>query len=299
MSIYSKRYEEFDFNEIGSLLQRKTPEPSSSNLNNYLMNIFGSNIKKEKKDYRYSDIFFSDIYHYYENFGLYNIVLKEILEILSLIFGLFLILFIFSMIDWESILKCRDNNPENCGDIFLYINFRFPNLFIVSLLIIGSFFVLTRMAIFISNLKYLKYIHRYYESTLKIKQINSWKDIIKEVSKDSGISVENITNIIMKKDNYYTALINNHIISINPNFYTKQLDFIVRHIIFNNLEKLDSSYLRKQFIIYGFLNLILSPFIFIYLCMYLFVSYVDEFYYNTEIIGTRRYSLYAKCKFRQ
>ena len=300
---HSMPFDNLYLEELGGLLRDNTPSPRLSVYkNNYLSNIFGQN-KNEKLKYKYSNIFFSDLYNYYENFGLYNIILKEFFETLSLIFGIFFILFTFSMINWGSMLQCKESNIKMCGDIFLYINFNYPNLFITSLVGVGSFFILLKILVFLSKLKYLRYISRYYESILEIDnktiQITCWKDIIKKISKDSRISIESITNIILKNDNYYIALLNNNIININTNFYTKQLDFMLKYIIFNNLENIDAISLRKKFIFYGFVNLILSPFIFIYLCMYLFVSYIDDFYYNTDVIGSRRYSLYAKWKFRQ
>ena len=47
------------------------------------------------------------------------------------------------------------------------------------------------------------------------------------------------------------------------------------------------------------MNLLCSVLIFIYLTMYFFVSNIDELYSNKDILGNRKYSLYAKWKFRE
>ena len=68
-------------------------------------------------DYK-DDKFYDDVYKYYYKKGFTPIILSQITEILSLLFGITLSFFILFGIDWSKIFKCNND----CGDISLYIN---------------------------------------------------------------------------------------------------------------------------------------------------------------------------------
>ncbi|KAL5529329.1 hypothetical protein ACEPAG_5314 [Sanghuangporus baumii] len=57
--------------------------------------------------------------------------------------------------------------------------------------------------------------------------------------------------------------------------------------------------LRHRFIFMGVLNAVLAPFIVLYLLMYYFFRYFEEYHKNPSSIGSRSYTLYAKWKFRE
>ena len=58
------------------------------------------------------DTFFTSIYNYYYHKGLVLLLAKEILEIVSLFFTLFLSVFLFSYLDWAKLITCTDE--ESC-----------------------------------------------------------------------------------------------------------------------------------------------------------------------------------------
>ena len=92
------------------------------------------NSKSDKiyeKDMLDREIFIKDIYKYYIKGGLHNIIISNILDILSLIFGNLFTIFIFIFLDWGSIIKCEKITKidvEECGDIFTYINLIYVNI---------------------------------------------------------------------------------------------------------------------------------------------------------------------------
>jgi autophagy-related protein 9 len=57
--------------------------------------------------------------------------------------------------------------------------------------------------------------------------------------------------------------------------------------------------LRRRLIFMGILNAIFAPFIFLYMIMYSFFRYFDEYHKNPSSIGSRRYTPFAQWKFRE
>ncbi|KIJ10518.1 hypothetical protein PAXINDRAFT_85915 [Paxillus involutus ATCC 200175] len=57
--------------------------------------------------------------------------------------------------------------------------------------------------------------------------------------------------------------------------------------------------LRRRFIFMGMLNAIFAPFIVLYMIMYSFFRYFDEYHKNPSSIGGRRYTPFAQWKFRE
>ncbi|WVR06657.1 hypothetical protein IAU60_003689 [Kwoniella sp. DSM 27419] len=57
--------------------------------------------------------------------------------------------------------------------------------------------------------------------------------------------------------------------------------------------------LRRRFIFMGVLNAIFAPFIVMYLLMYSFFRYFEEYHKNPSSIGSRQYTPYAQWKFRE
>ncbi|KAI6036470.1 putative transmembrane protein [Pisolithus microcarpus] len=57
--------------------------------------------------------------------------------------------------------------------------------------------------------------------------------------------------------------------------------------------------LRRRFIFMGILNAIFAPFIVLYMIMYSFFRYFEEYHKNPSSIGGRRYTPYAQWKFRE
>ena len=56
------------------------------------------------------DKFYNDIYEYYYRGGFLSIILSYVTEILSSLFGLVFIIFIFILLDWDEILLCGKQN---------------------------------------------------------------------------------------------------------------------------------------------------------------------------------------------
>jgi hypothetical protein len=63
-----------------------------------------------------SSIFLQSVYNYYYHRGLYHIIGKGVLELLSLVFTLALSIVLFAFLDWRALFQCRDETT--CHESF-------------------------------------------------------------------------------------------------------------------------------------------------------------------------------------
>ena len=219
------------------------------------MNIFG-----KKQNIMKADLFYCNLYEYYYRGGFLTIILSYVLEIFSLIFGIHFMIFIFILLDWNKILQCgKENDIQDCGEIFIYINPQYPNFFCFLFLVFAGLFTFYKISLFLSNYKYILITRDFFENKLKISsselQTMKWYNIIKKISSCKNISVEDITNIILKKENYIIALINENIINISPSLYTKQLELNLKYILLSDIENINKiKNIKIKFILLGILN---------------------------------------------
>ena len=291
-----------NYEQLGTVIKNEKPKSYSKNI--IINNIFGLK-KNEKKEYINTDIFYSDIYDYYYKGGYVNILVSNITEILSLLFGIIFIVFIFAFLDWGKILNCGLETLD-CGELYLYITPRIPNFFLILVIVFSLIFTTCKIVIFIFSLKNLRKTRMFYKDVLNISQEElqtiSWYKIVNDLTKieNNNLSSSDITNKILKKENFYIALLNKNIINMPcVNLYTRQLDFNIQKIIPIDTVNLDHTTIRNKFIIYGVINAVLSLFIFIYIFTYFFTTNIDNFYSNKVVLGSRRYSILAKWKFRE
>jgi len=243
------------------------------------------------------DEFYTQIYEYYYYRGYIPILLTYICEIFSMLFGI-LFFYFFISIDWDNILKCVENN---CGDISNYIILNKPiNFLNICILLLSITIFIYKVLTFIPKIISLNKIRNFYENKLKIKHSNelcslTWSTILRKITKIYKFyDIHDITNKIMKKENYIIALIDKKIIDLRyPLIYTKQLEINLKYIIFS-----DEDSLKSKFIFMGFANLFFSFFIFLFQIIYFIIDNIDDFYSNKYVLGPRRYTILAKHKFR-
>jgi len=110
--------------------------------------------------------------------------------------------------------------------------------------------------------------------------------------------MHDVTNKIMKKENYMIALIDKKIIDFqHPLFYTKQLEINLKYILFSS-SNLKSGILKLKFIAMGIINLFFAFFIFLFQIIYFIIDNIDDFYSNKYVLGPRRYTILTRHKFR-
>lgn len=262
-------------------------------------NLFGENKDKERNLYIDGDDFFIDLYEYYCSGGYTTIMLSNIIDIISLIFGLMFVVFMFILLDWENLLYC----DHHCKKLVAYIKPEYPNFFSGTVLFIGCLFTFFKIIMCLHNHRKLSYIYSFYKNKLNItsRELNTmkWAFVLNKIKDWSVFNVYEITNKILRKENYHIALIHNDVIKVSPMLYTKQLELNLNYIIFNSIDtNINEKTIYMKFILFGILNLVFSLFIFIYLLIYFVVSNVYDFYSNSNIISSRRYILWFKWKMR-
>lgn len=252
------------------------------------------------------DNFINNIYYYYLKGGFYSIIISKIIDVFSLIFLSFFTLGVFVFLDWDKIMKCT----VDCGDISDYLNLNSinsPNFFHVMILTFVSglvSFSFYKIIKFYSDCKEFKLIDKYYTEHLNIKRKDlhskSWEDIINIISeKNESIPIDEITSIILKRENYFIAFITNNIFKIPENLFTKQLEISLYYGLnpfeFSNKTKYD---IQRRLFLLGIINLILSPFILTYVIASFIFYNIDELYLNKKVLGPRRYTEYFKWEIR-
>lgn len=270
---------------------------------NNLLNIFGIKKQNKKERYKNSDNFYRDIYEYFYRKGMFNIIISNICDIFLICIGVSFLFFLLECLDWENLLLCTNN--KNCGDIFLFTRKPTnPKLVSFVFLFFGIMFILHKIIDFYSTFRQISFIEKYYETKLQISnrelQTVKWSVIIKKLEEQFRMSSYDITNKILKNENYYISIIHNSVLNI-PNiiFYTNQLEFNIKMAIFNDLENIDADNLKKRFYLLGILNLVFSPIIFIYLLLYFIVCNIEEVYSKSNVISSRNFLLLTKWKIRQ
>ncbi|KAJ6453493.1 putative transmembrane protein [Mycena vitilis] len=146
------------------------------------------------------------------------------------------------------------------------------------------------------------------------------------------LDAHDIANRILRQENYLIALFNKDLLdlrvplpSILKRFIVEEegkgtmltralewnLRFCLMEYLFDQHGKVRKVFLKsknrpvliqglkRRFIFMGMLNAVFAPFIVLYLLMYSFFRYFEEYHKDPSTIGGRRYTSYAQWKFRE
>lgn len=324
-------------------------------LNNTSSNKIHTRNAKEKALWKWAnidnlDIFFQDVYNYYLGNGFLCIMLQKALNLLTLLFVVYVSTYLGYCIDYSRLPKAHnwfEISREQC-----YKN----NItgFIKVLLWVFYIFLFLKLIQLYFDYKNLIDIKNFYNHLLNINdgelQTIPWQNVVNqiislkdqnaltanvvEVKAKNRISALDIANRIMRKENYLIALFNNDILDLSLPLplplslssylsshlsqsynLTKTLEWNI-HLcvigyIFNEsgflkqniLRKSQRQYIKdelnKRFMLAGFLNIILSPFLVSYFILLYFFKYFNEYKTSPGSIGVRQYTPFAKWKFRE
>ncbi|KAJ7583030.1 putative transmembrane protein [Mycena floridula] len=148
----------------------------------------------------------------------------------------------------------------------------------------------------------------------------------------ASLDAHDVANRIMRQENYLIALFNKDLLDLRiplpqalkrfiieedgkGKLLTQALEwnlrFCLMEYLFDQQGKVRKVFLksknraalieglRRRFVFMGILNAIFAPFIVLYLLMYSFFRYFEEYHKNPSSIGGRRYTSYAQWKFRE
>ncbi|KAF8623500.1 hypothetical protein AX15_006283 [Amanita polypyramis BW_CC] len=151
-------------------------------------------------------------------------------------------------------------------------------------------------------------------------------------STTAKLDAHDIANRIMRQENYLIALFNKELLDLRVplppflrSFFPQEqgkgkmltralewnLRFCLMEYLFDQQGRVRKVFLqarnrtilieglKRRFIFMGILNAIFAPFIVLYLIMYSFFRYFEEYHKDPSSIGGRRYTSYAQWKFRE
>ncbi|KAL0571181.1 autophagy protein atg9, partial [Marasmius crinis-equi] len=154
---------------------------------------------------------------------------------------------------------------------------------------------------------------------------------LKNNSMTAKLDAHDIANRIMRQENYLIALFNKDVLDLRVpvpqalkrfvkeqgkgDLLTRALEWNLRFCLMGYLfdrqgmvrkrflksknRRVLIEGLQRRFIFMGILNAIFAPFIVLYVLMYSFFRYFEEYHKNPSIMSGRRYTSYAQWKFRE
>lgn len=284
------------------------------------------------------DIFLVEVYKYYLGNGFFCIVLEKILNIATLMFIVFISTYMGHCIDYTrlpashklseiTVDQCYSKHVGGSTKLLLWVFYLFVALKV------------TQLYFDVQNLKeiqnFFKYLLNISDKELQtipwqnvIQQIMYLKDQnaltanVVEVKAKNRMDAHDIANRIMRKENYLIAMFNNDVLDLSlplplyrTSTLTKTLEWNINLCImgyaFNESAFIKQSFLkasqheylseelRKRFMLAGFLNIILSPFLVAYFVLLYFFKYFNEYKTSPGSLGARQYTPMAEWKFRE
>ncbi|PVU97705.1 hypothetical protein BB561_000361 [Smittium simulii] len=339
------QYENFSTNleENIGFLNTKSNKKTKSRAKNYTR-LGNSNSSKNKKSFlelaleqwrskSRQDEFLKRVYEYFIQKGITNMVLRKCLNLISILFVVFMTTFLFGCVDHHKIKKERSLNaviiPQCHKHFSWYVN-----------MVLYAFFTIWIIQFFKSLYEISKHLEIFYFYTqiLKIETSDmntiTWNEIVKRLinvrnaeitqskkMKNMKLDALSIANRIMRKENYILALINKDLIFFSLPFpiinkfnnFTKVLEwnlsFCLMNYVFDEHNRLKRRFLhesnrhvlseglKRRFIFMGIVNMIMAPFIVVFMLFFSFFRYFEEVYHEPGNIMTRGFTPYAQWQF--
>ncbi|QCD97731.1 Autophagy-related protein 9 [Vigna unguiculata] len=301
------------------------------------------------------DLFFERLYSYYCEKGLWCIIIKWIVELLSLGFTICFSGFFLLHVDWNGLrnAKCGMDAVESgikpC-DLAKEALHQHPltPLTITKAIIVGylglfSIYWIFCFLRFFAQLKDTLEIRHFYHNSLHVTdneiQTMPWATILEKVVllqrsqqlcvvKD--LSAHDIVMRLMRKENYLIGMLNKGVLAfpISPWFpgagptmtsgssgtqnrviLTKTLEWTLNWCILQSM--FDRNFcvrrdfvsnpktLQRRLMVVGFAMLLLSPFLVIFMLVYLFLRHAEQFYNHPSTASSRRWSNLSRWIFRE
>lgn len=301
------------------------------------------------------DLFFERLYNYYCEKGLWCIIVKWVVELLSLAFTICFSGFFLLFVDWNGLrnAKCGMDAVESgikpC-DLAKEALIKHPltpftlsKAIIVGHLAIFSIYWIFCFVRFFAQLKDTLNVRRFYYDSLGLTdneiQTIPWSTILDKVVQLQNsqqlcvvkdLSAHDVVMRLMRKENYMIGMLNKGVIAFpisqwlpgvgpqvkfGPNgvryrlILTKTLEWTLNWCILQSM--FDRNFhvrrdfvsspktLKKTLMVVGLVMLLLSPFLVIFMLVYLFLRHAEQFYNHPSTASSRRWSNLSKWLFRE
>ncbi|WJX18447.1 autophagy protein atg9 [Trifolium repens] len=279
------------------------------------------------------DLFFERLYIYYCEKGLWCIIIKWIVELLSLGFIICFSAFFLLFVDWNGLrnAKCGMDAVESgmkpC-DLAKEALHQHPltpltltKAIIVGYLGIFSIYWILCFLRFFAQLKYTLEIREFYYNSLHVTdseiQTMPWATVLEKVvlvqsSRQlcvvKDLNAHDIVMRLMRKENYLIGMLNKGVLAFPISKWIPGAGPTVKsstrygvsssnfHVIGDF--KSNPRTLKKRLMIVGLAMLLLSPFLVIFMLVYLFLRHAEQFYNHPSTASSRRWSNLSRWIFR-
>ncbi|KAK3010815.1 hypothetical protein RJ639_011499 [Escallonia herrerae] len=301
------------------------------------------------------DLFFERLYSYYREKGLWCIITKWIVELLSLAFIICFSGFFLLYVDWHGLrnAKCGMDavesgiKPCDLSKEALHQHplapFTLSKAVIVGYLGIFSIYWIFCFLRFFTQLKDTLKIRQFYNNSLHVTdneiQTIPWASVLDKVVMSQSsqqlcvvkdLSAHDVVMRLMRKENYLIGMLNKGVLAFpisqwvpgagptvkyGPDdsycrlMLTKTLEWTLNWCILQSMFDRnfcvrrdfisDPRTLKKRLIIVGLAMLLLSPFLVIFMLVYLFLRHAEQFYNHPSTASSRRWSNLSKWIFRE
>mmetsp|Transcript_8130 Transcript_8130/g.32062 ORF Transcript_8130/g.32062 Transcript_8130/m.32062 type:complete len:807 (-) Transcript_8130:519-2939(-) len=330
--------EEHDYAQLPSMIEEEyeeeyddQPGAMGPDGHGFLKGEVGSSMR-----IRNLDAWFQALYQYFKEKGFYCIVTSRVVNLLTLGFTIFLSGFILLYLDFAYLSgQCAEDGDE-CH-ILRDATFRNPlrhrsflyNLVVVCYLMLFSLYFLWSLVRLAHDFKPLLEMRAFCNRKLQLSdrdiQTITWPEVVARVVhlqattrlcivKD--LNEHDIVARILRKENYLLGMLNREVIGLKLNipffrnrvWLTKAVEWNLDWAIFNGMFDDDFSIrpsfydvtaLRLRMRYLAVVNLVLSPFIAIFLAMYFVMNNAERFYRHPGVVGQREWSTHAWWKLRE
>ena len=287
------------------------------------------------------DEFFSKLYHFYYHKGLLPIILFELTGIINLFFiGALTGMLLF--LDVGKLMACGRSDEATCaGNVRSYVNGKLhefsPLHRLCTLGYIALFFLFFAYQLHKALITVLHaiYIDNFCHETLCCHpgevETMQWNDIVAKImrlhSEGKCLAIDSKTHIdeleiagrIMRRHNYFIALINRDVLDLKVPWYfslllradrvhlTVSLEWCLNYCLLDSIHNeslnlssaflMDRDGLSRKFILVGLINALLTPFTLVLMTMQFFLSNAQQTA-STHMFA-RRWTSLALWKFRE
>lgn len=271
-----------------------------------------------KKDI--NSLYLFNLYYYYHNKGYSNLILTELTNLLVLVFTVFLLIFLGQCVDFNGLINYHTKEMISISHFINFSNFWKLNPFVIMCTILFIGYVCIRLISIYASIKKFWKIRTIFKEDLEINSDDldtiTWNEVSNKIIKyycNPNLNTYTMALKIMTKENLIISIYD-HLENLQFNKYplSKLLEWnfifcFINPLINENREisddiKLDiNKYHEKvktQLKRVTIINLIFMPFLLIFIIMYMFLQYGEQFYNNPQLIMNRQWSTKALWKLR-
>ena len=277
------------------------------------------------------DAFLSRLYHYHREHGFLCTVVSRVLNLLTLLFTVLFTTSLLIVVDWDALVtQCRSGSRE-CDVASVGIRSRpFAEASRLRAFCVGLYIAVFAVAClwtlcrFLLELPQLLDIRAFCARTLALcdadVRVISWTQLLGRLVASQSftrlcvwkdLDEHDICSRILRRDNYLVAMLNKDVLKLELGgrvWLTQSLlwnlHWGILHALFDTQCRLrrdiaDEAAFVRRLRLLAVVNLLLSPFLVVWMVLYLFLRNAERIYHHPSSVGARSWSTEARWRFRE